>query len=130
MRAGRSIEGSGVRPRRSGESTMKKLALSFTLALIWSAPADAQIFGKKTKTPPGQRIGELIVQAKSDPSESKRAAAAEELRDYDAKSHPEVVPLLIDVARSDKSAAVRLEAVDSLSRIRPVSQSAGQAIEW
>jgi len=109
---------------------MKKLALSFTLALIWSAPADAQIFGKKTKTPPGQRIGELIVQAKSDPSESKRAAAAEELRDYDAKSHPEVVPLLIDVARSDKSAAVRLEAVDSLSRIRPVSQSAGQAIEW
>jgi len=106
------------------------VALLFTISLVWLTPADAQIFGKKTKTPPAQRLGELLGQAKSDPSESKRAAAAEELREYDAKSYPEVVPVLIDIARTDKSPAVRTEAIDSLSRIRPVSQSAGQTIEW
>ena len=49
---------------------------------------------------------------------------------FDAKTFPEVVPVLIDVARSDKSASVRHGALDSLSRIRPVSPAAGQTLEW
>lgn len=111
---------------------MKKLVATslLMLAFAWMTPADAQLFGRKPKSPPTQRVAELIGQAKADPSESKRAAAAEELRDFDAKTFPEIVPVLIDVARSDKSAAVRHEALDSLARIRPVSQGAGQTLEW
>ncbi|GEM_PF-7057973 len=111
---------------------MRKLttALMFSLSLVCLSTADAQLFGKRPKAPPAQRIGELIVQARSDPNESKRAAAAGELREFDTKTFPEVVPVLIDAAKSDKSATVRHEALDSLSRIRPVSQAAGQMLEW
>lgn len=111
---------------------MKKLtlALLITFSLAWLAPADAQLFSRKPKTPPAQRLGELIVQVKTDADEGKRAAAAEELREFDVKKFPEIVPVLIDVARHDKKASVRHDALDSLAKIRPVSQGAGQMLEW
>ena len=101
-----------------------------TLMVAWLAPVDAQLFSRKPKGPPAQRVGELIGQVKTDAEEGKRAAAAEELREFDVKKFPEIVPILVDVARSDKKASVRHEALDSLAKIRPVSQPAGQMLEW
>src|SRR5205823_268596 len=49
--------------------------------------------------------------------------------DYDVNAFTEIVPVLVDVLRSDKKQSVRLEALGSLTRIRPVSNLAGQAIE-
>lgn len=111
---------------------MRKLTLMalITLPIAWLPPADAQIFGRKPKTPPEQRVAELIFQAKADPDEHKRTAAAEELREFDGKAFPQIVPTLVDIARSDPKAGVRLEAVSSLAKIRPVSQAAGQTLEW
>src|SRR5688572_20003656 len=105
------------------------LMLFITFLVAWSAPATAQLFKSKPKAPPAQRIGELLVQAKSDPDERKRAAAAEELRDFDAKANPEIVSILADVARTDAKPGVRQEAIESLAKIRPVSIIAGQTLE-
>ena len=111
---------------------MKKLLLGLlvTFPLACLSPAQAQLFNRKPKTPAPQRVAELIVQARTDADERKRAAAAEELRDFDAKTYSEIVPVLVDLARSDPKASVRLEAISSLAKIRPVSQSAGQTLEW
>ncbi|MCI0680752.1 MAG: HEAT repeat domain-containing protein [Gemmataceae bacterium] len=112
----------------------RALLVLITFLVAWSAPANAQLFSRKpspppVRTPPAQRIGELIVQAKSDRDERKRAAAAEELREFDTKTHPEIISVLADVARSDASAGVRQEALESLAKIRPVSILAGQTLE-
>jgi hypothetical protein len=59
----------------------------------------------------------------------KRAQAAEELRDYDSVKFAEIVPVLVDVLKNDKKPTVRVEALNSLAKIRPVTALAGQAIE-
>lgn len=105
-------------------------ALAFVILLSWTAPAPAQLlFAKKQKVNPSQRVPELILTLKTDPDERKRAHAAEELREYDTTTFSEIVPVLVDVLQNDKKMSVRLEAVTSLARIRPVSARAGQAIE-
>jgi hypothetical protein len=98
------------------------------LALL-PAAAPGQIFAKKAKVVPSQRVPELIVIVKTDPDERKRASAAEELHLYDVKTFTEIVPVLVDVLQHDKKVSVRLEAVTSLAKIRPVSTMAGQALE-
>src|SRR5205085_8876672 len=65
-----------------------------------------------------------------DGDENKRARAAEELRQYDPAAFPDIVPVLIDVLVNDKKPAVRAEAAQSLGKLRPVSQQAGQALEY
>jgi hypothetical protein len=94
-----------------------------------AVPAQAQFFFKKARPAPAQRVPELILTLKTETDERKRAAAADELREYDAKTFTEIVPVLIDVLYNDKKYSVRLEALNSLYRLRPVSQPAGQAIE-
>lgn len=102
--------------------------LALTLACV--APAPAQLFfAKKPKVNPSQRVPELILIVKTDADERKRASAAEELRDYDTATFTEIVPVLVDVLKNDKKLNVRLEALNSLAKIRPVSTMAGQAIE-
>lgn len=111
---------------------MKRLAgvLIFLLAMTWTAPAPAQwIFAKKARTNPTQRVPELILIVKTDPDERKRAHAAEELRDYDTAIFTEIVPVLVDVLLNDKKQGVRSEALASLTKIRPVTTLAGQAME-
>ena len=78
---------------------------------------------------PRARMPELVAILRSDPDERKRTAAADELREYDSKSYPEIVPALVEAAGKDAKYGVRSEALSSLSRIRPVSQAAGQALE-
>ena len=100
------------------------------IVLAWAAPAPAQwIFAKKQKVNASQRVPELILIVKTDPDERKRTHAAEELRDYDSATFTEIVPVLVDVLQQDKKMNVRLEALNSLAKIRPVSARAGQAIE-
>jgi len=111
---------------------MKRLlaGLLLFIVLAWAAPAPAQwIFAKKQKVNPSQRVPELILIVKTDPDERKRTHAAEELRDYDSATFTEIVPVLVDVLQQDKKMNVRLEALNSLAKIRPVSAQAGQAIE-
>jgi hypothetical protein len=108
-----------------------RLFLLLVLLPTLAAPASAGVFfGKKKKQPnPNDRVPELLVTVKTDGDENKRARAAEELRQFDAATHPEVVPILIDVLLNDKKPAVRAEAAQSLGKLRPVSQEAGQALE-
>jgi len=104
--------------------------LVIAAASVWVSPAYSQSwFSRKSKAPPAQRVGELIGIVKADPEERKRSSAAQELRDYDAKAFPEIIPILVDVLQSDGKASVRLEAAQSLGKLRPLSQFAGQALE-
>jgi hypothetical protein len=96
-------------------------------ALAPSAPAG--IFSRKTKPNPAERVPELLIQLKSGHDEGQRLAAADELRQYDPKSYPEIVTGLIDALGRDASPAVRAEAASSLGRLRPISQQAGVALE-
>jgi hypothetical protein len=111
---------------------MKRLLwVLVVLALpAFSVPAQAQFFFKKARPAAAQRVPELILILKTETDERKRAAAADELRDYDAKTFTEIVPVLIDVLHNDKKYSVRVEALNTLYRVRPVSQSVGQALEY
>jgi hypothetical protein len=111
------------------ESVMK-YSIGLILLLVVS-PAQAGPFTKKAPARAGAntRVPELLFHVKMDADEKKRAAAADELRDYDAKQFPEIVPILCDVLLNDQSQAVRLEAAQSLGKIRPVSPFAGQVLE-
>src|SRR5437899_6974151 len=94
------------------------------------ASAPPGIFSKKApKADPVQRVPELLYTVKMEPQEAKRIAAASELRQYDSKMFPDIVPILVDVVHNDKLPAVRQEAISSLGKIRPVSAMAGEAIE-
>jgi HEAT repeats len=102
------------------------VALGLMLAVM--APARAGIlFGKKQN--PAQRVPQLITVLKTDPSESAREKAAAELRDYDPTAFPEITAVLVDVLQHDPKPGVRVEAAQSLSKLRPVSQEAGMALE-
>jgi hypothetical protein len=111
---------------------MKRLRILLTLLAvpICALPAQAQFFHKRAARPiPAQRVPELILILKTETDERKRAQAAEELRDYDSRTYSEIVPVLIDVLHNDRKTGVRIEALNSLARLRPISQPAGQAIE-
>jgi hypothetical protein len=95
-----------------------------------AAPAQAGIFGrKKDKPDPKSRVPELIATLKADGDADKRARAAEELRNYDTSAHPEIVPALVEALQNDKKPNVRADAAQSLGKIRPVTQAAGEALE-
>ena len=111
---------------------MKWLRGLFILLALpaFAVPAPAQFFFKKARPVPAQRVPELILILKTETDERKRAQAAEELREYDAKTYSEIVPVLIDVLHNDKKSNVRLEALSSLSRVRlvnPVCRSGDRA---
>jgi hypothetical protein len=96
-----------------------------------AAPASAGIiFGKKPKVPPEKRVPELLAIVRTDGDENKRLSAAEELRQFDPMSFPQIVPTLIEVLMSDKKASVRSEAAQTLSKLRPVSSDVGVALEY
>lgn len=101
------------------------------MALVALAlPVRAGIFGKKEKKPnPADRVAELIVTVKTSQEEQKRSAAAEELREFDPATYPDIVPILIDVLRNDPKPSVRAEAAQSLGKLRPVIKEAGWALE-
>jgi hypothetical protein len=111
---------------------MKYYRLLLTLGLIaaFAAPAPAGLFfGKHAKPNPAERVPQLLGTLKTDPDAGKRASAAKELRAYDPTAFPELVPTLIDVLKHDPKAEVRVEVVQTLGKLRPISQEAGRALE-
>ena len=110
---------------------MRRFPVIFILVLIpiWAGNAQGQLFGKKARPNPVQRVPELIVALKTDGDERKRVAAAAELREFDAKQFPEIMSVLMDVGQTDASANVRSEAISSLGKMRPITQEAGQMME-
>lgn len=110
---------------------MRKLLIATVVLALpaWSGTAHAQLLFKKQRPTPSQRVPELILSIKTEGDERRRALAAEELRDFDTRTFSEIVPVLVDVLHRDPKVNVRLEALNSLARIRPVSQSVGQALE-
>ncbi len=89
------------------------------------------LFGKKPKPKidPAQRVPELLGIVRTSPDESKRSEAADELRKYDTQQFPEMIPTLLEVLQTDAKPSVRLSAMSTLVKYRPVSQEIGQAVE-
>jgi hypothetical protein len=107
-----------------------RLLLVAVVPTALAVPAQAGIFfGKKARPNPAERVPVLIMTLKTEPNEHKRASAASELRQFDTNLFPEIVPVLVEAALHDPKSSVRLDAVESLGRIRPVSQQAGWALE-
>jgi hypothetical protein len=98
---------------------------------VWlTSPAAAGwIFHRQAKPEPAKRVPALITTLKTDPDEKKRSAAAQELRSFDPAAFPDIIPVLIEAAQADPKAGVRMEAVNSLAKLRPVSQQVGQVLE-
>lgn len=109
-------------------TTRYLLAILVSAALCISGHA-GDLFGKSHKPNPTERVPQLLVMVRTDADEGKREDAARELRDYDPATFPAIVPVLIDVLKSDTKPSVRAEAARSLGKIRPVSLQAGQALE-
>lgn len=105
------------------------LLLAFLPWLVTPVHAGILFGRKKDKIDPRTRVPELIVILKSDGDADKRGQAAEELRNYDATAFPEIVAALVNALLNDPKPAVRLEAVQSLGKVRPVTQEAGDALE-
>jgi hypothetical protein len=100
------------------------------VCLIAPSSQAGVLFGRKKDRPdPKTRVPELLAALKDDKDADKRAKAAEELRLYDPAVFPEIVPSLIAALQGDASAGVRIEAAHSLSKLRPVSQAVGEALE-
>lgn len=104
------------------------LPVGLVAALVAPAPAGI-FFWKHTKPSPAERVSQLLVTLKTDSDDGKRASAAKELRGFDPSSFPEIVPILIDVLKHDQKPAVRAEVVQTLGKLRPISQEAGMALE-
>jgi hypothetical protein len=108
---------------------MRRLLVVCLLLAVMVGQASAGIFSKKNKPSPNERVPELLNIVKTDGDEHKRSAAAEELRQYDPKQFPTIVPTLIDVLGNDPKPSVRSEAAQTLGKLRPVSKDVGMALE-
>jgi len=70
------------------------------------------------KTDPATRAKELTKQLTTDPDEGKRKTAAIELRDYDPRQHPDIIPGLVAALQKDPAPAVRITAVETLNKLK------------
>jgi hypothetical protein len=107
----------------------RRLLLSCIVLNCLALPAEAGIFRRGPKPDPAQRVPELLKILKEDADDRKRADAAEELREYDSRTFPDLMPALIDALQNDPSTSVRAQAANSIGRLRPISQQAGFALE-
>jgi HEAT repeats len=104
--------------------------LVLVVFVVLPVSASAGILFKKTPKPkPEDRVPELIGILQTEKDEHKRASAAEEIRQFDPATFPDIIVVLADVVINDPSSSVRTEAADSLGRMRPATQQAGQALE-
>jgi len=107
----------------------RRLFLVPLLIAILASPGQAGLLRRTPKPDPAQRVPQLLKILKDEPDERKRAEAAEELRDYDLKAFPEIMPAVIDALQNDPGSSVRAEAANTISKLRPISQQAGFALE-
>jgi len=106
-----------------------RFLLSLLVLAVLTVPAPAGLFTKHPKPNPATRVPELLQTVRTETDDHKRAAAAQELRNYDPTAFPEIVPALVELTLRDPNTGVRLEAVQSLAKLRPVSSQAGSALE-
>ena len=105
------------------------LLVPLLVAGIASSASAGIIFGKKPKVVPEKRVPELLSILLSDGDENKRYDAVAELREYDTKQFPQIVPTLIEVLMNDKKPSVRSEAAQTLAKLRPVSEQVALALK-
>jgi hypothetical protein len=86
-------------------------------------------FSKHAKPNPAERVPELLNTIKTSQDERNRSSAVEELRQYDPATFPQMIPVLLEILAKDAKPGVRSEAADTLSKLRPVSQQVGKALE-
>ena len=117
---------------------MKRTTLCFALIvgiLASGRPAPAIDLGlgilnkKKPKADPPSRAKLLLETLRTDPDESKRKAAATELRGLDPRNTPDLITGLVSSLQKDPSPGVRIEAAESIGIMKPISQPAGLAME-
>jgi len=121
---------------------MARLGLALVLVVAISPCVEARadlprlgIFRKKKEEPPVKekdktsRAKELLDTLKSDPDESRRLAAVQELSGYDPRVHLDLLPTLLQTLRQDPSEQVRAASVKLVGELRPVVQNAGVALE-
>ena len=105
--------------------------LAVPLAAMLAGPGRAGIiFGrKKEKIDPKMRVPTLIATLKNDKDADHRSNAAVELRNFDPMAYPDILPALVSALQNDAKSGVRIEAALSLGKLRPVNQTAGEALE-
>lgn len=109
---------------------MRVLFLASLLGLASTAIAGPLFPWRKTeKVDPKTRVPELVTSLSNDKDEARRSAAAVELRNYDTTQFPDIIPVLINALLSDPRPGVRIDAAQSLGKIRPINQVAGEALE-
>ena len=124
-----------IHPRAAGEPVTEfrivvtRLLLVPVIALSLAAPTQAGLFKRGAKPDPTVHVPALIETLKSDKDDRNRAAAAGELDEYDAKAFPDVLPALVDALKSDPSSTVRSRAAESIGKVRPITVTAGYALE-
>jgi hypothetical protein len=106
----------------------RNLLVLLMIASVAGESYAGPLFGRN-RSNPAERVPQLIVTLKTDQDEHHRADAAHELADFDPAQFPDMIPVLADVARHDMSIATRIEAVQTLGRLRPVNRDAGWALE-
>lgn len=109
---------------------MGRVFLGLVLIGYFFAPLTVQAgLFRKSKPDPAKHVPMLIQTLREDTEENNRLRAAEELRDYDPKVFPDILPALTEALANDPSFKVRAEAAESLGKINLVSPKAGYALE-
>lgn len=106
-----------------------RLLLVAVVTVLTAGSADAGLFKRAAKPDPAVHVPNLVRSLKAHPEDRVRRQAASELRDYDAKAFPDILPALIDALKHDASPHVRSEAAESIGKVRPISPQAGFALE-
>ena len=106
------------------------------VALFAALPLQAAgLFNRKSNQaaqakPKADDATALIVRTlRTDADERRRAYAAESLARFDLKQHPQAGFALIEALSRDSSQLVRGAVVESLSKMRPMTQQVAEALE-
>ena len=83
----------------------------------------------KGKAEPLSKVKQIVLTLQADPDAAKRQAAVAELARLDPRTNPEVLPALVASLQRDPAEDVRVAAADAVGGLKPVSQSAGLAME-
>jgi hypothetical protein len=109
---------------------IRSLMIFLLVTTFFASRATAGPFSKRPNKPePAEYVPVLIKTLQGDPDERKREIAAGELRDYDMKQFPDIMPTLIEALKNDPNSSVRHEVVNSIGKLRPISEPAGFALD-
>jgi hypothetical protein len=118
-----------ARPWESDMNCFRIVMVAVVLALCGVTAEAGIFFNRKPKPNPAERVPQLITALRTEQDERKRSAAAEELRNFDAVANPDIIAVLVESALRDPQPSVRIAAIQSLGKLRPVNSRAGWALE-